>query len=89
MIIEKVSDFIIEVKMKFSHLCYFEYLLKTKKEDLTEYLMEITNEEKLENKEQLLKNINLELADIDKLLDGIKSGIEAFNTQSLTLNMGE
>lgn len=87
--IEKITDFIIDVKMRFSQLCYFEYLLKTKKEDLNDYILDITNDENLENKEQILENINKELKDIDRILEDIKSGIETFNSQSLSLNLGE
>ena len=74
--------------MKFSQLCYFEYLLKTKKEDLEEYISEINSDNKIENKEQVLDNINKELKDIDKIIEDIKIGVEKFNSQSLSLNLG-
>ena len=86
--IEKITDFIIDVRMKFSQLCYFEYLLKTKKEDLEEYISEINSDNKIENKEQVLDNINKELKDIDKIIEDIKIGVEKFNSQSLSLNLG-
>lgn len=84
--IKGIADFILNVKLKFSTLSYFVFLLNTRKEEVEEYIKEVEKlEEITEEDQEELDELKEDLVMMNKYLKEIQTAIEKFGDLELSV----
>lgn len=88
--IKGIADFVLNVKLKFSTLSYFVFLLNTRKEEIEEYIKEVEKVDELtEEDQEELQELRDDLVTVNKYIKEIQTAIEKFGDLELSVSIDE